>query len=106
MKVRVDAGFEGFVFGLGRVGAWDHGLTDVDPAGLVFAEAVEGLIDDARFGGATVNEGQVGFMDFPALLHFAQEGGVLFATGCQKKAAGFTVESADEGKEFLLVVVA
>ena len=53
-----------------------------------------------------MNEGEVGFMNFPALLHFAKEGGVLFATGHKKEAASFAVESADEGKEFLLVVVA
>ena len=45
MKIRVDAGFEGFVFGLGRVGAWDHGLADVDPARLVFSEPIKGLVD-------------------------------------------------------------
>ena len=45
MKIRVDAGFEGFVFGLGRVSAGDDGLADVDSAGLVFAEPVEGLVD-------------------------------------------------------------
>ena len=53
-----------------------------------------------------MNEGEVGFMDFPALLHFAKEGGVLFAAGHKEEAASFAVESADEGKEFLLVVVA
>ena len=53
-----------------------------------------------------MNQGEVGFIDFPALLHFAKKGGVLFATGHKEEAAGFTVESADEGKEFLLVVVA
>ena len=45
MKVGVDAGFEGFVFGLGRVSAGDDGLADIDSAGLVFAEPVEGLVD-------------------------------------------------------------
>jgi len=40
MKVRVDAGFEGLVFGLGRVGAGDDGLADVDPAWLMFAKSV------------------------------------------------------------------
>ena len=53
-----------------------------------------------------MNEGEVGFMNLPALLHFAEQGGVLFATGHKEEAAGFAVESADEGKEFLLVVVA
>ena len=45
-------------------------------------------------------------MNFTTLLHFAKEGCVLFATGHKKEAASFAVESTDEGKEFLLVVVA
>ena len=45
MKIRVDAGFEGLVFGLGRVGAGDDGLADVDPAGLVFAEPIKRLVN-------------------------------------------------------------
>jgi len=53
-----------------------------------------------------MDEGEVGFMDFPALLHFAEQGGVHFATGHEEEAASFTVETADEGKKFLLVVVA
>jgi len=53
-----------------------------------------------------MNEGEVGFMNFPALLHFAKEGGVLFATGHKKEAASFAVESADEGEELLWVLVA
>jgi hypothetical protein len=40
MKVRVAAGFEGCVLGLGRVGARDNGLADIDSAGLVFSESV------------------------------------------------------------------
>ena len=47
MKIRVDAGFEGFVLGLGRVGAWDDCLADVDPARLVFSEPIEGLVNVA-----------------------------------------------------------
>ena len=53
-----------------------------------------------------MNQGEVGFIDFPALLHFAKKGGVLFATGHKEEAAGFTVESADEGKEFIGILVA
>ena len=51
-------------------------------------------------------EGEVAFINFPALLHFSKEGGVLFAPCNKQEAACFAVESADEGKEFLLVVVA
>ena len=40
MKIRVDAGFEGFILGLGRVGAGDDGLANIDSAGLVFSESV------------------------------------------------------------------
>ena len=43
--IRMNSCFHGFVFGLGRVGAGDDRLADIDPAGLMFAEAVEGLID-------------------------------------------------------------
>ena len=53
-----------------------------------------------------MNEGEVGFMNFPALLHFAQKGGVLLSAGHEEESARFAVEPADEGKEFLLVVVA
>ena len=43
---RMGPGAEGFKFGDRRVGAGDHRLPDIDPAGLVFPEAVEGLVDD------------------------------------------------------------
>ena len=39
--------FEGFELGLGRVGAWDYGLSHIDSAGLMFTETVEGLVDQA-----------------------------------------------------------
>ena len=45
-------------------------------------------------------------MNFPTLLHFAEEGGVRFSTCHQKESAGFAVESADERKEFVGIVVA
>ena len=45
-------------------------------------------------------------MNFPPLLHFAEEGGVFLATGNEQKAGGFAVEPADEGEKFLGVVVA
>jgi len=44
-------------------------------------------------------------MDFPALLHFAQEGGVVLATCHKQKATGFAVEPTDEGEKFLGIVV-
>ena len=45
-------------------------------------------------------------MNFSALLHFAKERGILFATCHKKKAARFAVESADERKEFIGILVA
>jgi hypothetical protein len=45
-------------------------------------------------------------MNFPTLLHFAKEGGVVFATCYQEKAAGFSVEPADERKKFIGILVA
>ena len=45
-------------------------------------------------------------MNFPTLLHFAKEGGVLFAPCHQEESTGFTVESADERKEFIGILVA
>ena len=53
-----------------------------------------------------MNEGEVRLMNFPSLLHFAEEGGVLLASCHQKKATGFTIKSADEGKKFIGVLVA
>ena len=98
-------GFAGIERGLGGVGAGDDGLADVDAAGLMFAEAVERLIDQAGFGWGTVDEGEVAFLNFPALLHFSEKGGVLFAPCHQKKAAGFAIESTNEGKKFIGVLV-
>ena len=48
---RVRAGAEGFEFGDSRVGAWDNGLADIDPAGLVFAEPIQGGVDGSDSGG-------------------------------------------------------
>ena len=45
-------------------------------------------------------------MNFSALLHFSEERGVLFAPCHQEKAARFAVESADEGKKFIGILVA
>ena len=53
-----------------------------------------------------MNQGEITFMNFASLLHFTKEGGVLFAPGDEKEAAGFAVESADEGEKFIRVLVA
>jgi len=45
-------------------------------------------------------------MNFSALLHFTKEGGVLFGSCHQEKAAGFAIESANKGKEFIGIMVA
>ena len=47
-KFRVGTCFKGFEFGLGGVGALDYGLSHIDSTGLMFAEAVERLVDKAR----------------------------------------------------------
>jgi len=104
-EFRMGTGFAGFKIGLGGVGAGDDGLADVDAAGLMFAEAIEGLIDQPGSGGTTVYEGEVTFLDFPTLLHFPEKGGVLFAPCHQKKAARFAVESAHQRKEFIGILV-
>ena len=44
-----------------------------------------------------MKKSEVGLLDFAALLHFTEKGGVLFASSNQKKAASFAIESADEG---------
>ena len=41
--------FECFELGLGGVGAWYDGLSHINSAGLMFAESVERLVDEARF---------------------------------------------------------
>ena len=45
-------------------------------------------------------------MDFAALLHFTEKGGVLLASRNQEEAAGFAVESAYKGKKLLGIVIA
>ena len=52
-----------------------------------------------------MNKGEVRLMNFPALLHFTEKGGVLFAPCHQEEAARFAVESADKGKEFIGILV-
>ena len=98
--------FEGFELGLGGVGTWYDGLSHIDSAGLMFAESVEGLVDQAKFRGPPMNKGEVRLMNFPPLLHFSKVGSVLFAPCHQKKAGRLAVESADEGKEFIGILVA
>ena len=105
-KFEVGMCFERFVIGLGGIGTWDDGLSHIDSAGLVFAESVEGLVDQAKFRGPPMNKGEVRLMNFPTLLHFSKVGGVLFAPCHQEKATRFAVESADEGKEFIGILVA
>ena len=105
-KTGVGTSFEGFELGLGGVGALDDGLSHIDSAGLVFAESVKRLIDQSGGRGATVDKGEVVFLNFTALLHFPKEGGVLFATCHQEKSARFPVKSADERKEFIGILVA
>ena len=39
------AGAEGFELGQSGVGARNHGLPDIDPAWLMFAEAIQRLVD-------------------------------------------------------------
>ena len=46
-----------------------------------------------------MNNGEVGFLNFPALLHLAQKRGVFLAAGNQVEAGGFAVKTADERKE-------
>ena len=82
----VGTGFEGSEFGQGRVAAGNNGLADIDTAGLMFAEPVEGLIDDPGGWGPAMDDGEVALMDFPPLLHFTQKGGVLFSPGHEKEA--------------------
>ena len=53
-----------------------------------------------------MNKGEVRLMNFPSLLHFSKKRGVLFAPCHQEKAGRFAVESADEGKEFIGILVA
>ena len=53
-----------------------------------------------------MNKGEVRLMNFPTLLHFAKEGGVLFPPCHQEKAAGFSVEPAHERKKFIGILVA
>ena len=51
-------------------------------------------------------KGEVRLMNFPTLLHFTKERGVVFATCHQEESTGFAVESADERKEFIGILVA
>jgi hypothetical protein len=105
-KFEVGTCFEGFELGLGGIGTWDDGLPHIDPAGLMFAKSVEGLVDQAGTWRATVYKGEIAFLNFTSLLHFSKEGGVLLAPCDQEKAAGFAVESAHEGKKLIRVLVA
>jgi hypothetical protein len=72
----------------------------------MFSESVERLIDHAGTWGVTVNNGEVAFLNFTALLHFTEEGSVFFAPSHQEKAARFAVESANKRKKLIWVLVA
>jgi len=53
-----------------------------------------------------MNKGEVRLMNFPTLLHFAKERGVVFATCHQEESTGFAVEPAHERKKFIGILVA
>ena len=48
-----------------------------------------------------MDQGEVTFMDFAALLHFAECRGVFFAPTDEKKATGFAVEAANKTKKLV-----
>ena len=98
--------FESFELGLGGIGAWYNGLPHIDSAGAMFAESVERLIDNPRFRWASMDEGEVTFLNFTSLLHFAEDGSVFLASPHKKQATGFSVQPADQRKEFIWVLVA
>ena len=79
--VRVVTGSDHFEFCDCGVGPGYDGLADIDPTRLVFSETVEGLVDEAGFWRLAMDEGEVGLMNFTALLHFSEEGGVIFPPG-------------------------
>ena len=83
---RVGASAEGFEFGQSGVSAGNDGLADIDRAGLVFSEPIQRRVDDASLRGASMEDHEVGFMNFPTLLHFTQKGGAFFPSADEKKA--------------------
>jgi len=103
---RVGTGFDCSVFGLCRVGVGDDCLANIDLAGAMFAESVERLIDNPRFRWASMDEGEVTFLNFTSLLHFAEDGSVFLASPHKKQATGFSVQPADQRKEFIGILVA
>jgi len=103
---RVGTGFDCFVLGLCWVGIRDDSLANIDLARSMFAESVERLIDNPRFRWASMNNGEVAFLNFTSLLHFAEDGSVFLTSPHKKQTAGLAVESADEGKEFIGILVA
>ena len=48
-----------------------------------------------------VDEGEVTFMDFAALLHFAECRGVFFAPTDKKEATGLAVEAANKAEKLV-----
>ncbi len=53
-----------------------------------------------------MNEGEVTFLYFTSLLHFAEDGSVFLASPHKKQATGFSVQPADQRKEFIGVLTA
>ena len=47
-----------------------------------------------------MDDGLVGLMNSPALLHFSKQGGVFLSPRNQEKTGGFAIQPADKGKKF------
>ena len=100
---------QGFELGLGGVGAWQYDGLAHHRFGWVamFAESVERLIDHAGTGGVTRGQGRDSFFEFHGVAAFYQRARRSLCPVPQKeKATRFAVESADEGKKFIGILVA
>ena len=53
-----------------------------------------------------MDQGEVTFMDFAALLHFAECRGVFFAATDKKEATGLAVEAANKTKKLVRIHLA
>ena len=53
-----------------------------------------------------MDQGEVTFMDFAALLHFAECRGVFFATTDKKKSTSLAVETANKTKKLVRIHLA
>ena len=47
-----------------------------------------------------MDEGKVGLMNFPSLLHFSQDRSLFLAPGNQEESGSLAIEPADKGEEF------